>query len=110
MQMDIVRYGSLTTSEGNEDDVAAGTHAQKGWGRSNYGFSKLSLIAATKVLARGHPGIVCNACCPGYCATDMSSHKGTRSAADGAKNAVLLATMSNPPTGAFYENMKPSTW
>jgi NAD(P)-dependent dehydrogenase (short-subunit alcohol dehydrogenase family) len=34
----------------------AGTHQAQGWGRSNYGLSKLALIAATKVLAREHPG------------------------------------------------------
>jgi len=118
--------------------VQAGTHAAGGWGSSNYGFSKLALIAATKaaspprarpalldvdvcmatpppsvvggvsgharggkrcapasyaralrahstwangvpqVLARELPGVAVNACCPGYCATDMSSHRGPR--------------------------------
>ena len=33
-------------------DVASGVHAQKGWGRSNYGLSKLAVIAATKVQAK----------------------------------------------------------
>tara|TARA_B100000780_G_scaffold261781_1_gene214439 strand:+ start:243 stop:395 length:153 start_codon:yes stop_codon:yes gene_type:complete len=37
-------------------DVQAGTHQARGWGRSNYGLSKLALIAATQVLAREHPG------------------------------------------------------
>lgn len=30
-----------------------------------YGFSKLCLIAYTKILARTHPGVISNACCPG---------------------------------------------
>ena len=32
--------------------------------------SKLGLIAATRVLAREHPRMRINACCPGYCDTD----------------------------------------
>lgn len=40
-----------------EAAVAAGTHERQGWGRSNYGFSKLALIAATRVLAREHPNV-----------------------------------------------------
>jgi len=95
-----------------ESDVQNGVHSQKGWGSSNYGMSKLSLIAATKVLAREENayGIKVNCCCPGYCDTDMTSHRGTRSPEDGAKNAVLLATMENCPTGEFVENLKVSSW
>jgi len=95
-----------------ESDVQAGRHAARGWGRSNYGLSKLAVISATKVLAREEPAIKVNACCPGYCDTDMSSHRGPRSAADGAQNAVVLATMpaAECPSGAFYQNMRASTW
>jgi NAD(P)-dependent dehydrogenase (short-subunit alcohol dehydrogenase family) len=50
-----------------EKDVLDGTHKTKGWGDSNYGFSKLAVIAATKVLARENPDIRINCCCPGYC-------------------------------------------
>jgi carbonyl reductase 1 len=32
-----------------EADVNEGVHSAKGWGNSNYGFSKLALIAATKL-------------------------------------------------------------
>ena len=74
------------------------------------GLSKLALIAATRVLARDYPAIRCNAMCPGYCDTDMTSHRGPRPPADGAKIAVLLATMEPAPTGAFYENMRESSW
>lgn len=94
------------------DDVQAGVHQQNGWSNSNYGMSKLGVIAATKIWARREAanGVVVNACCPGYCATDMSSFRGPRSAEDGAKNAVLLATMANPPTGEFFQNLQMSTW
>lgn len=96
--------------ESFEADVSSGTHARNGWGRSNYGFSKLAVIAATKVWAREHPSISVNAMCPGYCDTDMSSHRGPRPPAEGAKIAVLLATMEQPPSGEFYENMRLSEW
>eukprot|EP00747_Dinoflagellata_sp_TGD_P171871 gnl/TRDRNA2_/TRDRNA2_206950_c0_seq1.p2 gnl/TRDRNA2_/TRDRNA2_206950_c0~~gnl/TRDRNA2_/TRDRNA2_206950_c0_seq1.p2 ORF type:complete len:128 (+),score=28.28 gnl/TRDRNA2_/TRDRNA2_206950_c0_seq1:526-909(+) len=94
-----------------ERDVAAGKHQAQGWGNSNYGFSKLALIAATKVWARENPGMLVNACCPGYCDTDMSSHRGPRPAAEGARNAVLLVELpKGGPSGAFFENMRESQW
>ena len=93
-----------------ESDVAAGRHAQAGWGRSNYGLSKLAVIAATKLHARLYPTISVNAMCPGYCDTDMSSHRGPRPPSEGALGAVRLATMERPPTGEFWENAKRSSW
>jgi len=95
-----------------ERDVASGTHKVNGWGNSNYGLSKLALIAATRVLANCEPQLKVNACCPGYCDTDMSSHRGTRPPAVGARNAVILVTSPREscPTGAFYQNEKPSGW
>jgi carbonyl reductase 1 len=90
--------------------VQDGTHSQKGYSNSNYGMSKLGLIAATKILARENPGVTINCCCPGFCKTDMSSHRGTRDPADGAKNSVIPATMENPPTGAFFSDYKIAQW
>lgn len=87
-----------------------GSHSKQGWGRSNYGTSKLALIAATKVMAREETSIKINCCCPGYCDTDMTSHKGPRPPSEGAKNAVLPATMSDCPTGEFFENLAVSEW
>ena len=48
-----------------EKDVLDGVHLEEGWGNSNYGMSKLALIAATRVLARMEDGIKVNAICPG---------------------------------------------
>jgi len=95
-----------------EADVVSGVHAERGWGNSNYGMSKLALIAATKVWARDEAknGVKVNCCCPGYCNTDMTSHKGHRDPSDGAKNAVLPAVMENPPTGQFFSNLAISDW
>ena len=93
-----------------EDSVQKGTHTQKGYSNSNYGMSKLALIAATKIMARENPDIAINCCCPGYCKTDMTSQKGLRDPAEGAKNAVIPATMEHPPTGAFFQDYKVGEW
>lgn len=93
-----------------ERDVLAGNHLKKDWGNSNYGMSKLAVVAATKVWARNEPSIKVNCCCPGYCKTDMTSQKGLRDPADGAKNAVLPATMENPPTGKLFADYKVASW
>jgi len=95
-----------------EVDVKEGKHAERGWGNSNYGLSKLALIAMTKVWAREEAknGISVNCCCPGYCDTDMTSRKGRRSATEGAKNAVIPATMENPPKGEYFSDFKVATW
>lgn len=94
-----------------EADVAAGQHKQEGWGNSNYGFSKLALIAYTKMIAREEGAMRVNACCPGFCATDMSSHTGPRSAADGARNAVKLVLLpDDAPSGEFWQNEEVSVW
>jgi carbonyl reductase 1 len=93
-----------------EEDVQQGNHKQHGWSNSNYGMSKLGVVAATRIWARQEPSIRANCCCPGYCATDMTSHRGSRPAEDGAKNAVIPATMESPPTGAFFRNYEIATW
>ena len=94
-----------------ETDVQNDVHAQEGWSNTNYGMSKLGVIAATRVLARQEaPTISVNSCCPGWCATDMAGHQAPRPASEGAKNAVIPATMENPPTGEFFSDYEVSTW
>ena len=95
-----------------EDDVQSGAHKQNGWSNSNYGMSKLGVIAATRVFAREEAvnNISVTSCCPGYCDTDMTSHRGHRSPAEGSKNAVIPATMENPPTGVHFADYQVSPW
>ena len=95
-----------------EKDVLDGTYNEKGWGNSNYGMSKLAVMAATRIWAREEAcnNINVNCCCPGYCDTDMTSHKGPRPPEDGARNAIIPATMDNPPTGQFFQNYEVSNW
>jgi len=85
---------------------------ERGWSKSNYGVSKLAAIAATGVFARREAGnhLSINSCCPGYCDTDMTSHRGPRPPEEGAKNAVIPATMDNPPTGKYFADYKLATW
>ena len=101
--------------------VQAGNHQQQGWSNSNYGFSKLALIAYTKMLAReeqtaasGKDDFVkVNCCCPGYCATDMSSHRGHRSPQDGARNAVIVALQGQEGgalNGQFIQDFAVGSW
>jgi len=92
-------------------DVGAGRHREKGWGSSNYGLSKCALIAYTKVKARDAPETLkVNCCCPGYCDTDMASHKGPRAPAVGARNAVMLAVPECAYHGEFISDEQPATW
>lgn len=91
--------------------VKARDHKQKGWSNSNYGISKLGVIAATMIWARQEAGrIRVNSCCPGYCSTDMSSNRGPRPPEEGARNAVLPATMESPPNGAFFRDYQVGEW
>lgn len=69
----------LALIEKFQADTEAGRAGKEGWPTGVYGvygMSKLGLIAATKILARQERGMLINACCPGYCDTDMSSHQG----------------------------------
>ena len=95
------------------DSVQKGTHKEDGWSNTNYGISKLAIVAATKVWARQYPGIRFYSCCPGYCKTDMTSQMGVRDPNEGARNAVIPATLpvaELPSSGAFYSNFEVGKW
>ena len=71
-----------------------------------YNSSKTALNAVTVQFAkelRDTP-IKVNAADPGYTATDMNGHSGTRTVEQGATAAVRLATLlDNGPTGSFFD-------
>ena len=95
------------------DDVEGGVHSNNGWPNTCYGTSKLGVIALTKILARDEPGMMINACCPGYCATDMSSGRGTRSAEHGARTPAMLALLPDSgkkPSGSYFTDEKEEEW
>ncbi|CAI5528118.1 unnamed protein product [Closterium sp. Naga37s-1] len=90
--------------------IKEGTYKGAGWPESMYGVSKLLENAYTRVLARqvegrqGGEKVFVNACCPGWCATDMSSWRGRKTAEEGANTPIFLSLL--PPekagTGQFY--------
>lgn len=96
-------------------DVLAKRHHEKDWSNCDYSFvysmSKLGLIAATRVFARENPMMRINACCPGYCKTDMTKHQGHRAPEDGARNAVFCVLVEPDGfTGEMIEDEAISTW
>lgn len=93
-----------------EEDTGRGEHTANGWCNSNYGFSKCALMAYTFMLAKQEPGIRVNCCCPGYCDTSMTSHKGPRPPEQGALNASMLALRSWDKSGTFVQNQALSSW
>ena len=114
---EFVTQTSLTTSQLKElatdfiRDIENKDY-KRGWPKTNYGMSKLLIIAQTRIWAREEPSILVNSCCPGYCATDMSSHRGTKTAAEGALTPTLLATLKDGSTvtGKFYVSEVESDW
>ncbi len=76
-----------------------------------YRVSKSALNAYTRVLASEleGSGILVNAVCPGWVATDMGG-PGGRPIADGAAGIVWAANLSDPHTGGFYRDGRPIAW
>jgi NAD(P)-dependent dehydrogenase (short-subunit alcohol dehydrogenase family) len=75
--------------------------------------SKTALTALTVQYARDlrPDGILVNAVCPGYCATDLNNQSGHRTPAQGAVAAVRMATIdADGPTGTFTDDQGPVPW
>ncbi|KAF2481683.1 NAD-P-binding protein [Neohortaea acidophila] len=62
-----------------ETSVQHGSEQQSGFvgPKRAYSFSKACINAFTRILARDNPGLVINACCPGWVNTDMGVLVGT---------------------------------
>jgi NAD(P)-dependent dehydrogenase (short-subunit alcohol dehydrogenase family) len=90
----------------------AGALTDMGGGTPAYRTSKAALNALTRILAaelRGD-GILVNAVCPGWVATDMGG-AGGRPVADGAAGIVWAATLPDGgPTGGFFRDGRPIAW
>ncbi|NEA26827.1 SDR family oxidoreductase [Actinomadura bangladeshensis] len=83
-----------------------------GGGTPAYTASKVALNALTRMFAAelGADGILVNAVCPGWVATDMGG-PGGRPVADGAASVVWAATLpDNGPTGGFFRDGRPLPW
>ena len=95
------------------EDVEKKQHEKAGWPNTCYGMSKCGLIALTKILARDNRDVKINACCPGYCATDMSSHRGTKTAEQGSETPVFLSTLAlrnEKISSKFYSGLREIEW
>jgi NAD(P)-dependent dehydrogenase (short-subunit alcohol dehydrogenase family) len=90
----------------------AGALHDMGGGTPAYRTSKAALNALTRILAaelRGD-GILVNAVCPGWVATDMGG-AGGRPVADGAAGIVWAATLpEDGPTSGFFRDGRPIAW
>jgi NAD(P)-dependent dehydrogenase (short-subunit alcohol dehydrogenase family) len=90
----------------------AGSLAGMGAGTPAYTVSKTALNALTRMLAAElrRDGILVNAVCPGWVATDMGG-PGGRPVADGAASIVWAAALPDSgPTGGFFRDGHPLPW
>lgn len=99
--------GSLTRQSATDDPLAVGPIAVA------YAPSKTFLNAVTIQYAkelRG-TGVLINAACPGFVATDFNDHRGVRTPTEGAAIAIKLATLPDDgPSGGFFEDAGPVPW
>ena len=95
-------------------NVSSGGGALNGMGGGTpaYGITKASLNALTLMVADEvrKDGILTNAVCPGWVATDMGG-SGGRPVKDGASGIVWAATLpDNGPTGGFFRDQQRISW
>jgi NAD(P)-dependent dehydrogenase (short-subunit alcohol dehydrogenase family) len=90
----------------------AGSLTSMGGGTPAYTVSKAALNALTRMLAAElrADGILVNAVCPGWVATDMGG-PGGRPVAEGAASVVWGAVLPDSgPTGGFFRDGQPLPW
>jgi len=98
---DIVNDFVRSVEQGNEDASGFGTP------RRSYSVSKALVTALTAMLARQHPGLTINCCCPGWVATDMGRLVGRapKTPEDGATIPLRLAFGDiGDVTGKYWAN------
>jgi len=98
---DIAQDFLRSVEQGNEDVSGFGTP------RRSYSVSKALVTALTAMLARQHPGLSINCCCPGWVATDMGHLVGRapKKPDDGATIPLRLAFGDvGDVTGKYWAN------
>ncbi|MFF4323824.1 SDR family oxidoreductase [Streptomyces sp. NPDC001568] len=98
------RLVNVSSESGSLERMSGGTPA--------YGISKAALNALTRKLADEllGEGILVNAVCPGWIATDMGG-PGGGSVDQGATGVVWAATLPDSgPTGGFFREGEPLAW
>jgi NAD(P)-dependent dehydrogenase (short-subunit alcohol dehydrogenase family) len=89
-----------------------GSLASMSGGTPAYSVSKAALNALTRLLAGElrSDGVLVNAICPGWVATDMGG-RGGRPVSEGAAGITWAATLPDDgPTGGFFRDGKPVPW
>ncbi|KAL8958383.1 MAG: hypothetical protein Q9193_004545 [Seirophora villosa] len=83
-----LQYALITRQE----TANVGTESREGWKTQAYSVSKAAQNAMTAILARENPGLIINACCPGWIDTKMGNLMGRppKSPAEGAKIPIRL--------------------
>ncbi len=90
----------------------AGSLAGMGAGTPAYSVSKAALNAMTRILAAelGRDGVLVNATCPGWVATEMGG-AGGRPVAEGAASVLWAVDLPDGgPTGGFFRDGRPLPW
>jgi len=98
------RIVNVSSGGGALTDMGAGTPA--------YHVSKAALNALTRTLAAElrADGVLVNAICPGWTATDMGEHGG-RPVPEGARSIVWGVLLDDDgPTGGFFRDGRPLAW
>ncbi|MEM6634550.1 MAG: SDR family NAD(P)-dependent oxidoreductase [Pseudomonadota bacterium] len=94
------RIVNVSSGSGSLSDMSAGT---PGYGIAKAGLNALTIKTAAELKDLG---VLVNAVCPGWVATDMGG--GGRPVAEGAKGVVWAATLpTDGPTGGFFRDGKP---
>ena len=99
--------GSLTRQTATADPLVIGPISVA------YSPSKTFLNAVTIQYAKElrDTGILINAACPGFVATDLNGFRGVRTPEQGAAIAIRLATLPDDgPTGSFFEDAGVVPW
>ena len=89
-----------------------GSLASMGGGTPAYSVTKAALNALTRVLAAElrADGVLVNAICPGWTATDMGG-RGGRPVRDGAASVMWAINLPDDgPTGGFFRDGRPLPW
>ncbi|AGP34780.1 dehydrogenase [Sorangium cellulosum] len=107
------RIVNVSSSLGSMTVMSDPATPYRGVGGVAYSPSKSALNAVTIAFAHELAGtpIKVNAVCPGYVATDLNNHSGTRTVAEGARQPVRLALLGpDGPTGTFSDDAGPIPW
>ncbi|GLY41653.1 dehydrogenase [Amycolatopsis sp. NBRC 101858] len=104
----IVNVSSSAASLTRNADLATQLPISAGYTPSKTALTSLTLQYARELRP---DGILVNAVCPGFCATDLNGHAGFRTPAQGAVSAVQMATIgTDGPTGTFVDDEGPVPW